>query len=603
VINRRISIGLALIGAFGSLGILTSLFDPFSAAKTFLIACGAFGLFGYAAIHMFKSRTELFKGTKKIFFIAGLIFLLLFFIRAIASADRNLAFYGVVGRNSGFITYSAYVVTFILALAYIRTSVFEVLINGVLVSGVIAGFYSLLEQFGLEPWKMNQVYEGTSSLFGNPNFSGAFLSLSFVAAVWSLMYSSKKSSKRYMLPLLTLVLSGFGVYTAQALQGYISIALGSIVILLFWAFTKSKTLGIATLSVFSVSGLVAILGTLQVGPLTSLLYKGSVSERGDMWRTAFAMIKENPVFGVGIERYGIAFRQYRDLDHVLRTGSDSFSDNAHNVLLHLTSTGGLILGGAYAALTLGVAVVGIRAAMRSSGAKRAALVGSLALWIPIQAQNAISVDTPGVFIWNWIFAGAIVALAFESDLIPVAKQKPQKPFELHPLTPAVALLCGLLALGVSIKPIMAQHSFRFAFNLGVDLANAETVKAKVDLLMKAEGKDPGNATWPRYSANSLFIDKAWKESIAAGERAVAIDSQDWVSWWFIASAYEESGNRVAAIPARLKTVELDPLNTSVLLELAQNYRASGDEINFEKTKSAILRINPASPDAQAVSGL
>jgi len=552
---------------------------------------------------MFKSWTELFNGTKKIFLFAALTFLALFFVRAITSTDRNLAFFGVMGRNSGFITYSAYVVTFILALAYIRSSVFEVLIMGVLVSGVIAGFYSFLEKFGLEPWKMKQVYEGTSSLFGNPNFSGAFLSLSFVAAVWSLFYSSKKSSKRFVLPLLTLIMSGFGVYTAQALQGFISIALGLIVILLYWAFTKTKTLGIATLSVFSVSGLLAVLGTLQIGPLTSFLYKGSVSERGDMWRTAFAMIKENPLFGVGIERYGIAFRQYRDLDHVLRTGSDSFSDNAHNVLLHLTSTGGLVLGGAYAALTLGVAVVGLRAAIRSSGAKKAALVGSLAIWIPIQAQNAISVDTPGVFIWNWIFAGAIVAIAFESDLIAVTKQKPQKPFELHPLTPAVALLCGLLALGVSIKPIMAQHSFRFAFNLGVDLANAETVKAKVDLLMKAEGKDPGNATWPRYSANSLFIDKAWKESIAAGKRAVAIDSQDWVSWWFIASAYEESGDRVAAIPARQKTVELDPWNTSVLLELAKDQLAAGDKSSFEKSKSEILRINPTGADAQAVSSL
>jgi tetratricopeptide (TPR) repeat protein len=167
----------------------------------------------------------------------------------------------------------------------------------------------------------------------------------------------------------------------------------------------------------------------------------------------------------------------------------------------------------------------------------------------------------------------------------------------------VALLCGLLALGVSIKPIMAQHSFRFAFNLGVDLANAETVKAKVDLLMKAEGKDPGNATWPRYSANSLFIDKAWKESIAAGKRAVAIDSQDWVSWWFIASAYEESGDRVAAIPARQKTVELDPWNTSVLLELAKDQLAAGDKSSFEKSKSEILRINPTGADAQAVSSL
>jgi O-antigen ligase len=485
----------------------------------------------------------------------------------------------------------------------LRTNSFETLITGVLVTGVIAGCYSLLELAGIEPWKMNQVYDGTSSLFGNPNFSGAFLSITFVAALWSLMYSSKRTSAWKGFYLLALVLSGIGVYTAQALQGYISIAIGSMVLLLNWAFGKSKSLGVVATSGFSVAGFVAVLGTLQIGPLTSLLYKGSVSERGDMWRTAFAMIKENPLFGVGIERYGIAFRQYREIEHVLRTGADSFSDNAHNVLLHLTATGGLVLGTMYAALTLAVAIIGVRAAIKNSGARRVALVGALAIWIPIQAQNAISVDTPGVFVWNWIFAGAIVALAFEKDVQETGKKIVQKSVELHPLTPVVALLCLVFALGITIKPIMAQHSFRFAFYLGVDLATAETVKTKVDFLVDAENKDPGNATWPRYSANSLFIDKAWKESIAAGERAVAIDPQDWVSWWFIASAYEESGDRVAAVPARLKTVELDPLNTSVLLELAKNYRASGDAVNFEKTKSAILKINPTGADAQAVNGL
>ena len=595
--------GLALLGSLGSLGIYTSLFDPFSATKTFLIALGAFGLLGYAAIHLVKDRSNLFQGKKKIFIVAALAFLLVFFIRAVTSVDRNLAFYGVVGRNSGFITYSAYIAIFILAIGYLRTNTFETLITGVLVTGVIAGCYSLLELAGIEPWKMNQVYEGTSSLFGNPNFSGAFLSITFIAALWSLMYSYKRTSTWKGFYVLALVLSGTGVYTAQALQGYISIAIGSMVLLLNWAFGKSKSLGVVATSGFSVAGFIAVLGTLQIGPLTSLLYKGSVSERGDMWRTAFAMIKENPLFGVGIERYGIAFRQYREIEHVLRTGADSFSDNAHNVLLHLTATGGLVLGTMYAALTLAVAIVGVRAAMKNSGARRVPLVGALAIWIPVQAQNAISVDTPGVFVWNWIFAGAIVALAFEKDAQETGKKIVQKSVELHPLTPAVALLCAVFALGITIKPMMAQHSFRFAFYLGVDLATAETVKTKVDFLVDAENKDPGNATWPRYSANSLFIDKAWKESIAAGERAVAIDPQDWVSWWFIASAYEESGDRVAAIPARLKTVELDPLNTSVLLELAKNYRASGDAMNFEKTKRGILKINPTGADAQAVNGL
>jgi O-antigen ligase len=595
--------GLALLGSLGSLGIFTSLFDPFSAIKTFLIALGAFGLLGYAAINLVKDRSTLFQGKKRIFVLAVLAFLIVFFIRAVTSLDRNLAFYGVVGRNSGFITYSAYIAIYVLAIAYLRTNTFETLITGVLVTGVIAGCYSLLELAGIEPWKMNQVYEGTSSLFGNPNFSGAFLSITFIAALWSLMYSYKRTSTWKGFYVLALVLSGTGVYTAQALQGYISIAIGSMVLLLNWAFGKSKSLGVIATSGFSVAGFIAVLGTLQIGPLTSLLYKGSVSERGDMWRTAFAMIKENPLFGVGIERYGIAFRQYREIEHVLRTGADSFSDNAHNVLLHLTATGGLVLGTMYAALTLAVAIIGVRAAIKNSGARRVALVGALAIWIPIQAQNAISVDTPGVFVWNWIFAGAIVALAFEKDVQETGKKIVQKSVELHPLTPVVALLCLVFALGITIKPIMAQHSFRFAFYLGVDLATAETVKTKVDFLVDAENKDPGNATWPRYSANSLFIDKAWKESIAAGERAVAIDPQDWVSWWFIASAYEESGDRVAAIPARLKTVELDPLNTSVLLELAKNYRAAGDAMNFEKTKSAILKINPTGADAQAVNEL
>ena len=70
--------GLALLGSLGSLGIFTSLFDPFSAIKTFLIALGAFGLLGYAAINLVKDRSTLFQGKKRIFVLAVLAFLLSF---------------------------------------------------------------------------------------------------------------------------------------------------------------------------------------------------------------------------------------------------------------------------------------------------------------------------------------------------------------------------------------------------------------------------------------------------------------------------------------------------------------------------------------------
>jgi tetratricopeptide (TPR) repeat protein len=321
------------------------------------------------------------------------------------------------------------------------------------------------------------------------------------------------------------------------------------------------------------------------------------------------MIKDQPIWGVGIERYGVYFRQFRDLKQALRAGPDVFSDNAHNVVLHLMATGGIVLGLLYLAINCAIFFVAIRGLIFSAGAQRKSLTISLALWLPIQAQNSISVDNPGVFVWSWILGGAIVALVYEKEdarhEIRAEKRKMTKAptGNAHPLSPVIALLCILLALGVTVKPLIAQKSFAFAFFLGTDPKIPETLLNKEAALIKAEKQDPGNITWPRYSANSLFIDKAWKETISAANRAVSKDPEDWVSWWFMASAYEESGDRVAAIPARKKTVELDPWNTSVLLELAKDQLAAGDKSAFEKSKSEILRINPTGADAQAVSSL
>ena len=601
MIYRRINLGLGLFGALSSLAIFTSLFDPFSAAKTFVIVTSAFLLAGYSSLELIQSRGLTRNRLRLGFIVLAFLFVLLLLIRALTSPDVNLALYGVVGRNSGFYTYLGYVILFIVAISFIRSNRFKLILFSLLGAGFLAGFYSLLESFDANPWKMSSPYEGTSSLFGNPNFSGAFLSLAAVTSLWVLI--SKFSIKEKYCAGVTLALSLYGVYTSKALQGYLSIAIGVSVIALVWLFGRKKSLGFIGLALIASAGLVATAGILQKGPLSSLLYKGSVSERGDMWRTAISMIKDQPLWGVGLERYGMFFRQYRDLEQVKRTGADSFSDNAHNVLLHLTATGGVFIGLIFALLTISVLVVGIQGLIKTDGIRRSYLTIALAIWLQIQAQNTISVDTPGVFVWSWILGGAIVALSTESQESVSEKSKVSAKVAVHPLAPAVALIAVLLGMGLMIKPLIAQKDFNYAFHLGVDQKIPDSLTNKVNYLINAENQDPGNVTWPRYSANSLFIDKAWKESIAAAERAVKKDPQDWVSWWFIASAYEESGDRVAAIPARMKTVELDPLNTSVLLELAKNQRAAGDESGFEKSKARILKIDPNGSDAKAVAAL
>ncbi len=595
------NLGLGLFGVLASLAIFTSLFDPFSAAKSFVIVTTAFLLAGYSSLELIKSRGITRNRHRLGFTALTFLFVLLLLIRALTSSDVNLALYGVVGRNSGFYTYLGYAILFVVAITFVRSSYFNLIVRSLLGAGFLAGFYSLLESFEANPWKMSSPYEGTSGLFGNPNFSGAFLSLAAITSLWVLV--SKLSMKEKYYAGVTLALSLYGVYTSKALQGYLSIAVGVSVIALVWLFSRKKSFGFIGLTLIAITGLIAIAGILQKGPLSSLLYKGSVSERGDMWRTAISMIKDQPLWGVGLERYGMFFRQYRDIEHVKRTGVDSFSDNAHNVLLHLTATGGVLIGLIFAILTISVLVLGVRGLIKTDGTRRSYLTFALAIWLPIQAQNTISVDTPGVFVWSWILGGAIVALSTESLEAVSEKTKVNAKAAVHPLAPAIALVAVLMGIGLMIKPMMAQKDFKFAFYLGVDEKIPESLTNKVNYLINAENQDPGNATWPRYSANSLFIDKAWKESIAAAERAVEKDPQDWVSWWFMASAYEESGDRVAAIPARMKTVELDPLNTSVLLELAKNQLAAGDQSGFEKSKAKILEIDPNGSDAKAVAGL
>ena len=595
------NLGLGLFGALASLAIFTSLFDPFSAAKTFVIVTSAFLLAGYSSLELIKSRGITKNRLRQGFISLAFLFVLLMLIRALTSSDLNLALYGVVGRNSGFYTYLGYAILFIIAITFVKSHYFNLIVRSLLGAGFLAGFYSLLESFEANPWKTSSPYEGTSGLFGNPNFSGAFLSLAAIASLWVL--TSKFSVQEKYCAGVTLGLSLYGVYTSKALQGYLSVAIGVSVMALVWLFVRKKSFGVIGLALITFTGLIAIAGILQKGPLSSLLYKGSVSERGDMWRTAISMIKDQPLWGVGLERYGMYFRQYRDIEHVKRTGVDSFSDNAHNVLLHLTATGGVFIGLIFALLTIFVMGVGIRGLIKADGIRRSYLNFALAIWIPIQAQNTISVDTPGVFVWSWILGGAVVALSTETQEIVSEKSKANTKVAVHPLAPAFALVAVLLGLGLMIKPAIAQKDFKFAFYLGVDEKFPESLTNKVNYLINAENQDPGNATWPRYSANSLFIDKAWKESIAAAQRAVKKDSQDWVSWWFMASAYEESGDRVSAIPARMKTVELDPLNTSVLLELAKNQLAAGDQSGFEKSKAKILEIDPKSSDAKAVAGL
>ena len=145
MLSRRISVGLGLLGGFGSLAIFTSLFDPFAAAKSFVIFSGAALLAGYSALDLFKNRINGSGRMQRLFLFSLLTFVVLFLIRTLTTSDVNGALFGVVGRHSGFLAYFGYVIIFALSMLYVNASNFEVLVKGLLFAGFLASAYSLLE--------------------------------------------------------------------------------------------------------------------------------------------------------------------------------------------------------------------------------------------------------------------------------------------------------------------------------------------------------------------------------------------------------------------------------------------------------------------------
>jgi hypothetical protein len=131
---------------------------------------------------------------------------------------------------------------------------------------------------------------------------------------------------------------------------------------------------------------------LQSGPFEKWLYKDSVSLRGYYWRAGINMFLNNPVFGVGIERYGANFKLYRESGYAEKYGYDLISTNAHNVPIQFFATGGFLLGTTYLILQLYVFLQSINKMKNYEGDNFLFFLAVFCAWLVFQFQSIVSID-------------------------------------------------------------------------------------------------------------------------------------------------------------------------------------------------------------------
>jgi len=139
-----------------------------------------------------------------------------------------------------------------------------------------------------------------------------------------------------------------------------------------------------------------------------LIYKNSVSLRGEYWHAGWNMAAKFPFSGVGMDTYGDWYRRLRNDHALINPGPNTISNASHNVVLDQLAYGGWPMLVAYLAILALVVIAIIKVTLRSKEFNFT-FVGLAVAWICYQVQSIISINQIGLAIWGWLLGGTLIA--------------------------------------------------------------------------------------------------------------------------------------------------------------------------------------------------
>jgi O-antigen ligase len=397
-------------------------YDPINVPKLAVISVGGFMALGA----LLANRAELLKKQYRLVLIFGAVFVAqLTVVLLVSGTNFYQEFFGTFGRATGYVAYVALASLLMVAAVSGSTFALRRFMWSLIAGGLISILYGIIQALKLDPIKWVNQYTPVIGFLGNPNFQSSFVGFSGVM-VFSLLIS-KGVKPLYRAGYFVYLLAAAYVIKETASQQGFLVLLGGMAVVVFIWITRSKVkfLTIPSLLAGFVGVVLVTLGSLNSGPLASVLYKASVTYRGDYWRAGWKMTLENPLFGVGLDSYGDWYRRARTVEATLRRGPDIVSNAAHNVLLDLSSNGGFPLLIIYLFMMFLVVSASIKVIKRSTGFDPV-FTGLFAVWIAYQAQSIISLNQLGLAVWGWIISGLIIGYEINTrEEEVVQKQTPK----------------------------------------------------------------------------------------------------------------------------------------------------------------------------------
>jgi tetratricopeptide (TPR) repeat protein len=281
----------------------------------------------------------------------------------------------------------------------------EFLIKTLTLSGLLIAVFGLLQQQGVAFY--SGVAGGTRSVapsfLGNPNFSGMYLVAIVPIALYNFYQSRARAAKYYYASAVFLMIWAIMAFTSRGAILGVGVAL---VVFAFLYLYKNRN----WYSLLTLVGLGVITSLLFIGFFTAnrpgtvtetfALTDATTSFRLLAWGNTAKMIAGSPWVGTGHGNYYIGFKALGD--NALSSG-ERF-DDAHNLYLHLASTGGIPFAVSFVLLLAAAIAAGLWVYIKTEQTTlAAALVSGLLGWMMVVSFNPVTIAC-------WLIAATIVGM-------------------------------------------------------------------------------------------------------------------------------------------------------------------------------------------------
>ena len=557
LISQLIAIGSCFTVIFILVGQVS---DPVNVTKQISLAYFAFAAGGLVLL---QGSSRLWKDSRTPL-ILGIVFQI-FAASAVLNSQSPFVqnIYGVYGRNTGFLTYFSLTLIFFAALYLRLEKNFLRIINAILFAGLVNVIYCLwVITFGdFVGW--NNPYKNILGTFGNPNFIGSFLGI-FISILATKLFRPGLKAVYRISGVIVIVIALIEVKASHAVQGVV-VSLGGLLILGFYLVRdkfKSKIVTILYSTLVSVFGFIALMGALQIGPLAKIVYKTSVSLRGEYWQAGWNMGREFPFTGVGMDSYGDWYRRMRDSQALIVPGPNTVTNAAHNVLMDQFASGGWPLLLSYL-LLISLSVIAIVKVTLRQRKFNVTFVSLTTGWVCYQVQSVISINQIGLAMLGWVLGGSLIAYEIstreesKSDNLnsKSTSKRSGKKNDLHFFfsPQLVAFQAGLLGLFLAFPPFNADIKWKSAVSAG-SLPGVEKVLQPSYLI-------PYDSN--RYSSIVLSLEqsKLYEQAAKYARYNVEFHPESFDAWRTLYSLSLITSEEKTKAKAEL--LRLDPLNPDI----------------------------------------